>query len=175
MKRIHLIFLSAAILLMLMACSTAKFGWEAEPEADLPESAGEAGYVEDFDPLSLEEEDIRVTPNHSVAEQPARSLKPAVTDTPEEVPESDLVPGFRVQLFASESEQNANEAKRKAIFKFEEQVYLDFQGAFYRLYVGDFIDKKDAESLAKEAQRTGFPGAWVVPARVNPKKVQQEF
>ena len=165
------------ILTVLFGCSTAKFGWEKEPQTDQPPAETGTGMIEDFDPLSLEEEDIQVKPRPEAteADETPRVLKEAVPETEEAVPESELIQGYRVQLFASETEQNANEAKKRAIFKFDERVYLIFQGAYYRLYVGDFVDRKDAEKLALEAQRKGFDGAWVVPARVNPNNVPQHY
>ena len=177
MKNNSYIITCIAFIMIFAGCSASKFGWENEPQTDKPPTDAGTGLIEDFDPLSLEEDEIQVKPRPEATDtnESARVLKEAVPETEEAVPESELVQGYRVQLFASETEQNANEAKKRAIFKFDERVYLIFQGAYYRLYIGDFIDRKDAERLALEAQRKGFEGAWVVPARVNPNNVPQHY
>jgi hypothetical protein len=100
-----------------------------------------------------------------------------VPDETESVPESELVPGYRVQLSASTDEQNAFEAKRRAIYKFNQRVYLVFQAPYYKLYVGDFLksQKKDADTLAEQARKVGFQDAWTTPARVNPKNAPEAY
>jgi cell division septation protein DedD len=175
MKMISYICLCTSVIFILSACSASKFGWENGSKTDEPSTDDKPGLIEDFDPMSLEEEDIKITPVPENSDRPVNQLKSAVTDNEYNVPGSEFVQGYRVQLFASENEENANEARKKAVFKFNEQVYLDFQGAYYRLYVGDFIERKDAERLADDAQLKGFEGAWVVPARVNPNRVPQKY
>ena len=165
------------ILTVLFGCSTAKFGWEKEPApgGEPAPAETETGMIEDFDPLSLEDDEIRVTPVQEEQKEPAQTLTPAVPQ--DSVPESELVPGYRVQLLAVQNEQNAFEAQKRAIFKFSQKVYLDFQAPYYRIYVGDFLEsqKHEADALVEEARRKGFPEAWRTPARVNPRNVPESY
>jgi hypothetical protein len=161
----------------IFGCSTAKFGWEKEPAPGSETQPVEtvSGMIEDFDPLSLDEDEIRVTPIPEEQEAPAQTLTPAVPE--DTVSESEWVPGFRVQLLAVQNEQNAFEAQKRAIFKFSQKVYLDFQAPYYRIYVGDFLEsqRREADALVEEARRKGFPEAWRTPARVNPQNVPKTY
>jgi len=165
----------AALLILILwtgiwGCSTAKFGWEPEPQPDQPESPAESGFVEDFDPLSLEEEDIRVKPL-------AENKKPAGTEVipavPEDQPvdEAEMVQGYRVQLFLAKIEENAMNVRKRAVFKFNERVDLVFHAPNYRVLVGEFLELKEARKYAEKAKKLGFHDAWAVPARVNPNNV----
>ena len=51
----------ALLLFLIASCSTSQFGWKSESGSEKKSSQGK-GYVEDFDPLTLEEEDIVVSP-----------------------------------------------------------------------------------------------------------------
>jgi len=174
----YLILLVSVLLLAIWGCSSSKFGWEQEPDADEPAASSKTGFAEDFDPLSLNEAEIRVMPLAADEQQPPdTNVIQVVPDEAEAVPESELVPGYRVQLSASTDEQNAFEAKKRAIYKFNQRVYLVFQAPYYKLYVGDFLEsqKKDADTLAEQARKIGFQDAWTTPARINPRNAPDVY
>ncbi|MBN2105455.1 SPOR domain-containing protein [bacterium] len=176
MKKYLFIFISV-VLIGIWGCAASKFGWETEPKTDQPTTESKTGFTEDFDPLSLNEEDIRVSPLPPDERQPDTRVIQSESDEAETIPESELVSGYRVQLSASTDEQNAFEAKKRAIYKFNRRVYLVFQAPYYKLYVGDFLksQKKEADALAEKARKMGFQDAWTTPARVNPQNTPDTY
>jgi hypothetical protein len=85
---------------------------------------------------------------------------PAATPAPE-----DFTPGWRVQLFASASMANADREAQRARQRFAEPVYVEFQPPLYKVRLGDFLTKAEAQSMATRAKAEGFD-AWVVEALV---------
>lgn len=79
--------------------------------------------------------------------------------------------GWRVELFSSsdrlQSEQKAREAAE--LFK-EESVYVQFDHPYYKVRVGNFTDRKEAEKLLSKARRSGFSSANVVKAMIIPQR-----
>jgi hypothetical protein len=156
----------ALLLFLIASCSTSQFGWKSESGSEEKSSKGK-GYVEDFDPLTLEEEDIVVNPQEKTPIE--ESGEDVVKPTPSEdlaIHEGGMIQGFRVQLLATTDENQARDAKKKAIFKFQTGVYLVFEAPHYKLRIGDCAARKEAEDLKKEAFRNGFPDAWIVPSKV---------
>ena len=154
----------AVCVFFVASCSTSQFGWKTEPEG---EKKAQSGYVEDFDPLSLNDDDIVVQPREEAAStEEERSPEAEKIVVPPEKPAEEMVQGYRVQLLATGDEVQAREVKKDAIFKLEEDVYLVFEAPLYKLRVGDCRTKREAEGLRDEAIRKGFRDAWIVPSKV---------
>jgi len=157
--------------LFLFSCSTSQFGWKREPE---PVEKEKNVFKEDFDPLSLNDDDIVILPESPtsqkvVAKRPVHE-KPAVG---EEKSGQEMIKGYRIQLLATRDEAQARKTKRDAIFKFQEHVYLIFEAPLYKLRVGDCQTEKEAEALRKKAREKGFRDAWIVPSKVY-RRVESE-
>jgi hypothetical protein len=89
-----------------------------------------------------------------------------------------IVPGFRVQLFATEDIDEANLKKAEAEAAFpEEWFYIVFDPPAYKLRSGNFLSRPEADEYAKLLADNFFPDAWVVPERVikniKPRPLQQ--
>lgn len=154
--------------LFMISCASSQFGRRAESESAGKER-GESGFVEDFDPLSLNDDDIVIFPEDKT-EESERAEKSKIEEVPSalEGSEVEMVQGFRVQLLATGDEAQAMEARKDAIFKFPEaDVYLELEGSLYKLRIGDCRTKKEAEALREEAIQSGFRDAWIVPSKVH--------
>lgn len=77
---------------------------------------------------------------------------------------------FRVQLFTSKLYQEARETARVAEEIFDQPVYVDYQVPNFKVRVGDFADRDDAESYAQRAKAAGYTSAWVVMVNVEVKE-----
>lgn len=169
MRRHILVFILFS-LIIIAGCSSSQLGWKAEDGSSDKQSA-QKGMIEDFDPLTLEDDDIRVTPTRSQSpNEPVQNDIPILRESESQTSSQDLVQGFRVQLLATGDEVQAREAQRNAIFRFEEDVYLVFEPPLYKLRIGDCSTRKDAESLKEKAHSNGFRDAWVVPSKIDPRK-----
>ena len=169
MRRYILIF--PLIVILLASCSLSKFGWESENGKESP-SIEKKGIVEDWDPLTLKEEEVKVTPVDTVkAVAPKTNSQPqqspiATLTAPLDEENDDQVTGFRVQLLTSSSETAAREEKSKAMLRFNEKVYLIFD-AQYKVRIGDFLTYDEAKPLRNLAIQKGYPDAFIVRTKVN--------
>jgi hypothetical protein len=81
--------------------------------------------------------------------------------------------GYRIQVISTNNRTKALEAKTKIYQKFPElKSYLMYQPPFFKLKVGNFIDREDAESYMQDIL-TLFPsGVYVVRdvVEVKPEK-----
>ncbi len=78
-----------------------------------------------------------------------------------------VVPGYRVQLFATPEIDEANAKKNEAETAFPGQwFYLEYDPPTYKLRAGNFLNRNDADSYARYLAENGFPDAWIVPERV---------
>jgi cell division protein FtsN len=68
-----------------------------------------------------------------------------------------------VQIGIFEERKSADKCREEALSKVSLNVYIEFEAPFYRVRVGDFKDKKEAEKYVKVMQENGFKGAfWVI-------------
>ncbi|MBP1691388.1 MAG: Sporulation related protein [Bacteroidetes bacterium] len=79
----------------------------------------------------------------------------------------EMVPGFRVQLVATASIDEANARKAEAEGSFPgERIYIEYDPPTYKVRAGNFQNRIDADRFAKLASSRGFQDAWPVPERV---------
>ena len=83
------------------------------------------------------------------------------------------VPGFRVQVINTTDRSVAIDAKTR-IYKLypEMKAYLLYQAPYFRLRVGNFLNRKDAESAQKKLSREFKQDLFIVNdiVEVNPDK-----
>ena len=153
-KFFHCILIGA---LLFFACSSSQFGWKPDSDTDRGEDEN-TGMIEDFDPLSLNEEEIQVLeePKTGPSNEQETVVLPVKDDTVEEEQQGEMIDGYRVQLLAIEDETKARDEKRKAIFRFEEDVYLLFISPLWKLRVGNCETRGEAEVLLERAKQLGF-------------------
>jgi hypothetical protein len=83
------------------------------------------------------------------------------------VVESELTQGFRIQIFATGSFDEANAMRQTAVQRLtEDSVYVVFDPPFYKVRVGDFRTRVEANQRLGAISATGFADAWVVGDKV---------
>lgn len=76
------------------------------------------------------------------------------------------LPGFRVQVLTTTQRALADSVRLSILEEYPTlPVYLLYEAPTYKVRVGDFWDRRDAEAWLHE-QRYRFPGAFVVPDKV---------
>lgn len=74
--------------------------------------------------------------------------------------------GYRIQLFFESgrmARENAYEVKAKFLSSFQGiSAYVDYQAPFFKVRVGDFRTKREAQILYKKLKRQ-FPDAYIAP------------
>jgi cell division septation protein DedD len=153
-------------LLPLVSCSLSQFGGKGEPKTK--ESKPEAvAYQEDFDPLTLNDDDIKITPpDRTGAGAAAQQRTVVVPKTEKSQSSGEMVQGFRIQLMATTSETQAREIKKNAMVKLQGKIYLVFEGAQYKIRMGDFLTRDDANGVLETVKAGGYPDAWIVRSMV---------
>lgn len=69
---------------------------------------------------------------------------------------------FRVQLFAGKQFGEAKQSLRVAEEIFDRPVYLDYEVPYYKVRVGSFVSRREAEEYQLRAQAAGYRNSWVV-------------
>jgi len=142
-------------------------------EEDVRREGEEVEQVEDFDPLSLDDDDVAEAESDKTSRTTAEEAvkaPPDIAPVTEEPQELEQVQGYRVQVFVSSNRENAQKIKVEAEEIFPERVYVPYDAPYYKVRVGDCLTRREAELLLEKAVRHGYRDAWVVRTLVNQLK-----
>lgn len=79
----------------------------------------------------------------------------------------ELTQGYRVQIFATTSHDEATQMKADAETQFpEEWFYVVYDAPTYKLRAGNFLERYEADRFGKSLAEKGYRDAWVVPEKV---------
>jgi len=81
------------------------------------------------------------------------------------------IEGYRVQVFATQDRNKADQLQKELMLKFNENIYIIFEAPNYKLRVGDFLDRDDAEALRLKLLSSEFPSSWIIRTRIQPKLI----
>lgn len=137
-----------------------------------------------FDPLELPEDrqvvpelyprEGRITGHETLVSTPVPQTPTETAGLPVEMPPAavDSLNGqaYRVQLFTSKLYGEARDAVRVAEEIFDQPVYLDYEVPYFKVRVGSFAERDDAEGYQQKAKATGYTDAWVVMVSVDIKE-----
>lgn len=102
-----------------------------------------------------------------VSEQPY--VPPVVMPTPPPPsPAPATILGFRIQLFASSTEKNASRVADDTRASFTQNVYIQHIPPYYKVRVGDFLTKEEAQVVKQQAMQMGYRGAFIVETMISP-------
>ena len=78
--------------------------------------------------------------------------------------------GFRIQIYVGNDRKAADDAKIYTYQKYPEIFpYLSFQQPIYKVKIGDFLNRMDAERYFSDIKET-YPSAMILPDKVEIKK-----
>lgn len=151
-----------ALALLVTSCGIRRAGPETRPEEEAP-----SGPI--LDPLASSTDrevvpavypvrpDAVVDPGDSLARPRDVSYLEydslAAIISPTEV--------YRVQIFTSRLYAEAVRERALADEIFNLPVYLDYEVPYYKLRVGDFVTRDEAENMVPEIKAIGYGNAWV--------------
>ena len=117
--------------------------------------------------------------------QPVQSSKPAISDSPLHVNKKldaildtiamrnkavKFTNGFRIQIYVGNDRKAADDAKIYTYQKYPEIFpYLSYQQPIYKVKIGDFLNRMDAERYYSDIKDL-YPSAMILPDRVEIKK-----
>lgn len=77
---------------------------------------------------------------------------------------------FKVQIFTSKLYGEARRAVTVAEEIFDRAVFLDYEVPYFKVRVGSFAQREDAENYLQRVKAAGYPNAWVVMVNVGVKE-----
>jgi len=166
MRYKYIIFVLAAFLLATLGCEPAarKPADAVEPapttEADLRASysaAAKGSNATFLDTLNRGKE-VALTDS----DLPALEVT-AVTALPDSNPQG--VTRFRIQILASSQIDMVRQEKLNAEAATGLPVFMASEQSLYKLYVGDFKTRADADAALPEVKNKGYRDAWVVTVK----------
>jgi|TARA_B100001093_G_C26631728_1_gene929183 hypothetical protein len=80
--------------------------------------------------------------------------------------EINLVKGYRVQIVISQNEEELKNLQNEIEKSIDEKIYIIFELPNYKLRVGNFLNRKEAENFQNTIVRLGYRTAWVVPTMI---------
>ncbi len=120
-------------------------------------------YEATLNPAEYDQEVDVIEKDHANDAADERIEIPVDTSTVSE----EIVQGFRIQVFSSSNIDEANAARLSALEQFTaDSVYLIYDPPVYKVRVGDFLQRFDANSRLQEFVALGYRDAWIVPDRV---------
>ena len=83
--------------------------------------------------------------------------------------------GFRVQAMSTSDRTKVLDAKSKILSSFpQHRVYLLYQAPYFKLRVGNFVDKESADALRAELARIFSAGVITIPSDIELTKKEKE-
>jgi len=146
-------------LLFVAGCGTSKRIEKEKSDEELKEFL--AKYEKTFDP-SVYNPDVE---SIKVEEQQVHDAIESANAVEIAVPET--IPGFRIQvLFTPEIEEATQIRDSLNASLPEEWVYVVFDSPYYKVRIGNFAERYEAQALLRRIIAIGFNEAWIVPDKI---------
>ncbi len=82
--------------------------------------------------------------------------------------------GLRVQVFAGTNQNRSKEVAHQVKALGLDSVYIDTSGGLYKVQVGNFIQRLEAEKMLDRLRFAGISNAWIVQTTVHISKERSE-
>jgi hypothetical protein len=79
---------------------------------------------------------------------------------------SEVPNGFRIQCFASSQIERVRAEQKIIESKVRFPVYIIFAAPYYKLLVGDFVKRSEADAGVAKMKELGYADAWVMRTKV---------
>ena len=77
---------------------------------------------------------------------------------------------FRIQIFESSVASIARAEAKRFQNILGDTVYTDFETPLYKLRIGNFLNRKDAEEAVESISRLGAKDAWIIRTKAKSLK-----
>jgi hypothetical protein len=142
-------YLPILLSLFLFACSASKNSKESENK-DVPLQ----DYEKAFDPTKYDLDYSKASPNKNAASKPSSITRKNIS-------------GFRIQVVISNEFDECQQSRRELQKLFPDQkTYIVHEFPFYKLRLGNFRTRKDAESYLQNLSNKNIKSTQIVPDRI---------
>ena len=80
-----------------------------------------------------------------------------------------IIEGFRIQLIATQELVNLEKLQKDLFNSYNQNTYIVFEAPNYKLRMGNFIDRSKAEIFRQRLRKEGYPSAWIIRTRIEPR------
>ena len=166
-------FLTVLSSLLIAGCSSSRpFAVEEDrTESDSPTAKRMplSGYEATLNPSDFDQEVEIVQREHG---EEAQLLSPYEFMKDSAVVQYEEIQGFRIQIFSSSNYDDATMMKNRALGQFKgDTAYVVYDTPVYKVRVGDFVNRYEANQRLQEFKGNGYKDAWVVPDRIVRRKL----
>jgi len=78
--------------------------------------------------------------------------------------------GFRVQILASKSMTKADSLSLLLNTALEDSAYVIYETPNYKVRIGDYVVREDADKMRQKLQNMGYRSAWVIRTQITPQR-----
>ena len=75
--------------------------------------------------------------------------------------------GFRIQIFETDNVEEANLVFNDYKTVLNDSIYMIFEAPLYKIRLGNFVTKRDADLEKNKLEKKGYSGIWLVRSRIN--------
>jgi hypothetical protein len=156
---------------LLNGCTASKpFQIEEKPKIEQPreKKLPLSEYEATLNPVEFDRE-LEVVQKMRGAEQQQNPL-----EIPKDsmIVQEEVVQGFRIQIFSSSSVDETSLMRNLAVEKFVgDSIYVVYDAPVYKVRIGDFINRYEANQRLPEFVEKGYRDAWIVPDRIVQRKL----
>jgi hypothetical protein len=156
----------------LIGCTSSKpFLVEEKPKNEPPKEKKLllSEYEATLNPVDFDRE-IEIVQKSQSADQ--KQQKPLEIPEDSMVVLEEVVQGFRIQIFSSSNVDETTLMKNLALEKFVgDSIYVVYDAPVYKVRVGDFVNRYEANQRLPEFVEKGYRDAWIVPDRIVQRKL----
>ena len=126
-------------------------------------------YEATFNPVEFDQEIESV---QKVQSEEQKQQNPLEIPKDSIIVQKEVVQGFRIQVFSSSSVDETTLMKNLALEKFiGDSIYVVYDAPTYKVRVGDFVNRYEANQRLPEFVEKGYRDAWIVPDRIVQRKL----
>ena len=86
-----------------------------------------------------------------------------------------IIEGYRVQALVTLNTHSADTIRAVLSDKIDEDVYITYEVPYYKIRVGNCVDRKQAEELKLKLVELGYASAWIIRTRVKAPEFIREY
>ena len=86
-----------------------------------------------------------------------------------------IIEGYRVQALVTRNTHSADSIRAVLSDKIDEDVYITYEVPYYKIRVGNCVDRKQAEELQLKLVKLGYASAWIIRTRVKAPELIREY
>ena len=86
-----------------------------------------------------------------------------------------IIEGYRVQILVTRNSHSADSIRAVLSDKIDEDVYITYEVPYYKIRVGNCVDRKQAEELKLKLVELGYASAWIIRTRVKAPELIREY